>query len=180
MLACSYESEQRSGLIQAIYDPSNAFCVSEMVRRSTAPTNDGDYVAAHGVPVPMMMICKTYIAGRGGMLDYGTYNTRLATALLEMGPAMRTVVPTADTIAGHYKSLAASWDYMARFFGPSKEPNPNPTDIINLAANLNRFMLALHDVPSDRVRNAALSGNITWYQDTQWLGPLTLTHYPLR
>ena len=56
VLACSYESEQRSDLIRAIYDRSNAFCVSEMVRRSTAPTNDGDYVAAHGVPVPMMMI----------------------------------------------------------------------------------------------------------------------------
>ena len=127
----------------------------------------------------MMMICKAYVAGRGGMLDYGTYNTRLATALLEMGPAMRTVVPTADTVADHQRSLAACWDYMARFFGPGKEPNPNPTDIINLSANLNRFMLALHDVPSDRVRNAALSGNISWYQDTQWLGPVTLTHYPL-
>lgn len=178
VLACSYESEQRSGLIRAIYAPSNAFCVGEMVRRSTAPTNDGDYVSAHGVPVPMMMIFKTCVAGRGGTFDYGTYNVRLATALLEMGPAMRTIVPTADVVADH-PSLAASWDYMARFFGPGQEPSPNPTDSIDLGACLNRFMIALHDVPSDRVRNAALSGSTSWYSESQWLGPVTLTHYPL-
>ena len=179
VLACSYESEQRANLIRAIYDPSNVFRVSEMVRHCTAPTNDGDYVPAHGVPVPMMYICKNRVVGRGGMIDYGTYNTRLANALLEMGPAMRAVVPTADVVADHYQSLAASWDYLARFFGPGAEPSPNPNDVVDRAACLNRFVLALHDVPSDRVRNAVLSGNLSWYNESQLLGPVTLTHYPL-
>lgn len=50
-----------------------------MLAPSLTLTNEGDGVDGHPVPVPQICIYLTFVAGRGGMLDYMTYNTRIDT-----------------------------------------------------------------------------------------------------
>src|SRR5450756_536584 len=99
-----------------------------MLAPSLTLTNEGDGVDGHPVPVPQICIYLTFVAGRGGMLDYMTYNTRIASVLVEMAENLGW---DADELA-HAKTMRHdSWIYIAQFFGPRAEPLPNPNDSIN-------------------------------------------------
>jgi len=92
-----------------------------MINVALTPKNDGDGVAGHPKPVPDVYIGCVYTAGRGGMLDYMTYNTRSSQILVDMAANLGW---DADALAAARTKLHATWAYLGCFFGPSAEADP--------------------------------------------------------
>jgi len=147
--------------------------LTRMLQSALTPENMGDGVVGHPNPVPHVYIYATYTAGRGGMLDYMTYNTRACSVLVDMAENLGWA--KAKVASAHTK-LYASWSYFARFFGPNAETNPNPMDVVNTGANLPRFTLAFNEFGDQRFLDIVNSGDRSHYYEPQLLGPITLTH----
>lgn len=152
-------------------DAANPLNIEKILASALTPHNDGD--GAGTALVPQEKIYKSYSAGRGGMLDYMTYNTRVCDVLVEM--AANLGWSSAKTASGRAK-LHTSWSYMARYFGPNALPNFNPTDVVHLDSCLPRFALAWHDFGDPRFMEVLTSGPRDSYYEPQLLGPVTLTH----
>ena len=147
--------------------------LARMLTSALTPVNDGDGVAGHPVPTPQVYVYLQNTPGRGGMLDYMTYNARSCTILVDMA---RNLGWSAAQVTAARTKLHATWSYLARFFGPDAEPNFNPLDVVNLSANLPRFTLAYNDFGDQRFLDVMNSGNRVDYYEPQFLGPITLTH----
>ena len=147
--------------------------LARMLTSALTPVNDGDGVAGHPVPTPQVYVYLQNTPGRGGMLDYMTYNARSCTILVDMA---RNLGWSAAQVTAARTKLHATWSYLARFFGPDAEPNFNPLDVVNLSANLPRFTLAYNDFGDQRFLDVMSSGNRVDYYEPQFLGPITLTH----
>jgi hypothetical protein len=154
-------------------DQSNVLGLESMLASALTPMNQGDGVPGHPVPAPHVYVYLGYTAGRGGMMDYMTYNTRAYSVLVGMAENMGWDVQ--KTAAARSK-LHASWSWLARFFGPEAEPNFNPVDVVELDANLPRFWLPFQEFGDARFQQVALSGDWAAYYEPQLLGPVSLTH----
>ena len=163
--------------VHKILDPGYVFSVQSIVDHACAGRNDGDGVPGHPVPVPANNIFKPGALdnpGRGGCVDYMTYNTRMDTILLLMAQAQG-----AD-VAKQVAEVKVSWDYLQRFFGANAEPSPAPNDAIDLPVNLSRFVIVYHLFPGEqRLLDVLKSGDLASYDENQFLGPTTLTMWPL-
>jgi hypothetical protein len=159
--------------VDEILNGSGVLNVSRMLQSALTPENGGDGVAGHPNPVPHVYIYATYSAGRGGMLDYMTYNTRACSVLVDLAQNLGW---DSVKVASARTKLYNSWSYMGRYFGPSAEADPNPMDIVNVNANLPRFTLAYHDCGDQHFLDIVGSGARADYYEPQLLGPVTLTH----
>jgi hypothetical protein len=162
------------------FDGQNQIAWNKVLEAMLNVRNEGDGVTSHGVPVPAMYVNKVYVAGRGGAIDYCTYNARLADVMLDMAPGLRLDGRPALELADVKDRLAATWTYLARFFGPGAEPAPMPGDKMDMSTsgNLPRFVEAYHDLGGKRLLAVADSGDLYNYYEPQLLGPVTLTHWP--
>lgn len=151
-------------------DPSNILGLDSMSRASLEPRNDGVGIAGHPASIPQVNMYKKPIAGRGGTLDYMTYNTRVDAVLLELA---ENAGWNGTTLRGRLKT---SWDYLARFFGPNAEPSFVPGDVPMTSVDLPRFALAYQAFGDARYLDILNSGNRASYYEPQLLGPVTLTH----
>ena len=163
--------------VSKLFDPKYVFSVQSILDHGCQPRNDGDGVLGHPIPVPTMAI---YMPGlldnpeHGGCIDYMTYNARAHSILLLMAQAQGVQITL------QLAELHVTWDYLRRFFGTAAEPSPANNDVIALQTDLSRFVIALHLFPTDGdLLNAAKSGNTSSYEEPQFLGPTTLTLWPL-
>lgn len=153
-------------------DQRNPLRVPEAVKHAFGPSNDGDNQGTR--PAPEVLILKGNDPGRGGTVDYMTYNARLATLLCDLSGRL------GRPLGGEYQDmLERSWLYLARFFGPGAQPSPNPGDSISSTANLPRFAPAYRAVHEQRLLDVLEIGDRASYYEPQFLGPVTLTHTPL-
>ena len=58
--------------------------------------------------------------------------------------------------------------------------SPNPDDVIDTDVCLPRFTLGYRVIDEDRLRDVLDAGPRAEYYEPQYLGPVTLTHWPLR
>jgi hypothetical protein len=104
-----------------------------------------------------------------------SYNARLATLLFDLSKRL------GRPLGSEYQArLATSWLYLARFFDPGARRSPNPQDIVNAATCLPRFAPAYQDVGQPRLLEVLQAGDRASYYEPQFLGPVTLTHTPLK
>jgi hypothetical protein len=104
-----------------------------------------------------------------------TYTARLATLLCQVADNLGTPLTPRFTPA-----LEVSWLYLARFFDPDAAGSPNPDDVIDVDVCLPRFTLGYRVLDEDRLRDVLDAGPRAEYYEPQYLGPVTLTHWPLR
>jgi hypothetical protein len=163
-----------SDAVDAILNDSSSLVSLESISRAPLmPRNEGDGVTGHAVPAPQVDVYKAPIPGRGGTIDYMTYNTRIANALLELAQNAGWDRSKTSVLR---ERLKGSWDYLAQFFGPGAEPVFVPGDVINADADLPRFALAYRDFGDARYLSILGSGDRSGYYEPQLLGPVTLTH----
>jgi len=151
----------------------NALRADRAVRHALQPDNDGDGLGTR--PVPEVAILRTYRPDRGGTVDYMTYSARLATLLCQVSDNLGRPMSESSRPA-----LSATWAYLARFFDPGAVASPNPTDVINTAVCLPRFTLGFRILGTDRLHAVLDAGDRSTYYEPQFLGPVTLTHWPLK
>ena len=151
----------------------NPLRADRVVDRGLRPENDGDGQGT--APAPAVTIMLMYRPERGGTVDYMTYTARLATLLCQVADNLGR--PLTSQFA---PALEASWLYLARFFEPDAVGSPNPDDVINTDACLPRFTLGYRIVDDDRLREVLDAGPRAEYYEPQYLGPVTLTHWPHR
>ena len=151
-------------------NPDNVLGFANALQAALTPLNDGDGIAGHPVPAPHVYIGGGYTAGRGGTLDYMTYNTRSCHILYDMARNLGRMSENQKV------DLYDTWSYLGRFFGPGAESDPNASDHVNVAANLPRFALAYRSFGDPRFLDILNSGNRASYTEPQFLGPVTLTH----
>lgn len=163
--------------VSKLLDPSYVFSVQSIIDHASGGKNDGDGMSGHPQPVPVNNIFKPGgldNPGRGGCVDYMTYNSRCDLILLLMAQGQGV------DVSRQAEELRASWGYLQRFFGANAERSPAPNDVIDPAACLPRFVLALHVFPGDgRLLGVAKSGDTADYYEPQFVGPTTLTLWPL-
>jgi hypothetical protein len=150
----------------------NALRADRAVQHALRPDNDGDGQGTR--PVPEVAILRTYRPARGGTVDYMTYSARLATLLCQVSDNLGK--PMSEPFR---PALRASWTYLARFFAPGAVASPNPTDVIDTAVCVPRFTLGYRILGTDRLRAVLDAGDRSSYYEPQFLGPVTLTHWPL-
>jgi hypothetical protein len=172
-LAMAHVIGDRATENDILNNKNNALNLSSMLSSALTPKNDGDGVQGHPVPAPHVYVYATNSPGRGGMLDYMTYNTRACSVLVEMADHFGW---DRSKVADAKAKLRTTWDYLGRFFGPNAEPNFNPMDVVNVNANLPRFELAWHQLGVERYQQIAASGDQVEYYEPQLLGPITVTH----
>ena len=163
-----------SGTIAWVLDaPGNVLRADRAVQHALRQDNDGDGQGTR--PAPEVLIMRTYRPARGGTVDYMTYNARLATLLCQVSDNL------GRPMSGPFRpALRGSWTYLARFFDPGAVASPNPTDVINTAVCVPRFMLGYRILGGDRLRAVLDAGDRRSYYEPQFLGPVTLTHWPLK
>ena len=111
---CGYQTVVDS----ILNDSGNILSLESMSTASLSPRNDGDGVAGHPVPTPQVDVYKKPIIGRGGTIDYMTYNTRVCDVFLEVAENANWDAAKTAALRGR---LDATWDYLSRFFGPAAE-----------------------------------------------------------
>ena len=158
-------------------DSSNILGLQSIAKAALSPRNSGDGVAGHPTPTPHIYVYAQRTAGRGGMFDYMTYNTRVVHVLYEMALNAGWDEAKATEVKGR---LHKTWSYFGRFFGPGAEANFNPTDVINYTACVPRFALAYRDFGDAHYLDILCGGTRTGYYEPQLLGPVTLTHSIVR
>jgi len=159
--------------VNEILDGGNVLNLTRMLQSALTPENGGDGVLGHPTPVPHVYIYAINAPGRGGMLDYMTYNTRACNVLVNMAQNLGW---SPAKVAAARTQLHNSWSYFARYFGPGAEADPNPLDVVDVSVSLPRFMLAYHDFGDRRFLDIVGSGARADYYEPQLLGPITLTH----
>ncbi len=150
-------------------DKDNVLRVDNTLDHSLTSKNDGDKMGT--TPAPQSHIYKSAIKGRGGTLDYCTYNARLGSTLAEMGENLGY-----GTLTTYRERLRATWLYLAKFFGPDALHSPNPYDSVNASVDVPRFAQAYSELGDPRLLDVLDSGNRANYYESQLLGPVTLTH----
>jgi hypothetical protein len=150
-------------------DSGNVLRVSNTLDHALTPSNDGDDMGTN--PAPQSHIYKAAISGRGGTLDYCTYNDRIASVLCELGQNLGY-----DTMTVYQGRLRTSWLYLAKFFGPGALHSPNPYDRVNTSVDVPRFAIAYRDLGDSQLTRVLDSGSRQSYYESQLLGPVTLTH----
>ena len=156
-----------------VNDTDDVYGLRSMTRAALKPRNQGDGVAGHPVPVPAVLVYNGPVSGRGGTIDYMTYNARLSTVLYQVA---RNAHWDATPLAILKTRLARTWRYLGRYFAPGAEPPFAPNDRINRTACLPRFGLAYHSLGGRRLRAILNHGSRAGYYEPQLLGPVTLTH----
>ena len=151
----------------------NPLRADRAVDHALRPDNDGDGQGTD--PAPIVTIMRMYRSDRGGTVDYMTYTARLATLLCQVADNLGAPLTRRFTPA-----LEVSWLYLARFFDPDAAGSPNPDDVIDVAVCLPRFTLGYRVLDEDRLRDVLDAGPRAEYYEPQYLGPVTLTHWPLR
>lgn len=154
-------------------DSTDVLSLANITKSSLQPRNEGDGVAAHPNPVPQVDVYKKPIAGRGGTLEYMTYNTRVDAVLLELAERAGWNSTKAATLRSR---LHASWDYLAKYFGADANPPFAPGDAPTGSVCLPRFALAYREFGDARYLDVLNSGDRSFYYEPQLLGPVTLTH----
>ena len=151
-------------------DPGNILGLESMSRSSLEPRNDGVGVPGNPASIPQVDMYKQPIAGRGGTIDYMTYNTRVDAVLLELA---ENAGWNGATLRSRLKT---SWDYLARFFGANAQPSFVPGDVPMTSVCLPRFALAYRTFGDVSYLEVLNSGARSSYYEPQLLGPVTLTH----
>lgn len=168
-VAMAADIGDRATVSWAFANSHNVLRVPNTLTHALVPANSGDGMGT--TPAPQSHIYKANISGRGGTLDYCTYNDRLASVLADMGQHLGY-----GTLSTYTTRLRASWLYLAKFFGPGALRSPNPYDSVNRGVDLPRFALAYHEFSGSRLLAVVRSGARTSYYEPQLLGPVTLTH----
>jgi hypothetical protein len=154
-------------------DTEDVYGLQSMTRAALKPRNQGDGVAGHPVPVPAVLVYSRPVSGRGGTIDYMTYNARLSTVFYQVA---RNAHWDATPLAILKTRLTRTWRYLGRYFAPGAEAPFAPNDTVNLTACLPRFGLAYHTLGGRRLRAILKHGPRARYYETQLVGPVTLTH----
>ena len=173
LLALASQTGDKDTAAWVLEADENPLRADRAVDRALRPDNDGDGQGTD--PAPIVTIMRMYRSDRGGTVDYMTYSARLATLLCQVAdnlgaPLTRKFRP----------ALQASWLYLARFFDPDAAGSPNPDDVIDVDVCLPRFTLGYRVLDEDRLRDVLDAGPRAEYYEPQYLGPVTLTHWPLR
>ena len=172
-LACARVTDNDAVVRRILYDRSFLFNLNHMLAHGLTPANEGDGVAGHPSPVPAIYIYANPVDGRGGGMDYMTYNVRVLHVMVDLA---QHIGWTPSEVAAARARLEKSWAYLGRFFGPGAEPLANPNDVINYGACLPRFALAYRTFGGQHYRDILLSRESSGYYEPQLLGPVTLTH----
>jgi hypothetical protein len=172
-LAMARVTGYRSVVDSILNDPANTLGLESMSKASLPPRNDGDGVAGHPTPVPQVDVYKQPIAGRGGTIDYMSYNTRVNDIFLQIA---ENAGWNATKTAALRTRLKNSWDYLTRYMGPNAEPTFIATDVVSASACIPRVALAYHELGSSRYLEVLQGGDRSGYYEPQLVGPVTLTH----
>ncbi|HQJ97770.1 MAG TPA: alginate lyase family protein, partial [Thermoleophilia bacterium] len=156
---------------------TDVLCLDSMSKSSLTPRNDGDGVSGHASPTPQVNVYKKPISGRGGTVDYMTYNTRLDAVMFEIAENSGWNAGKSATLRTRLRN---AWDYLARYFGPDAEPAFAPNDTPSASACLPRFALAYREFGDSSYLAVLNSGDRSTYYEPQLLGPVTLTHSIVR
>ena len=166
-LACALEAGD-SGRVRAMFRSGYVFRVPQIIRAGSAPHNSGDGCGTR--PVPQVCIMKPGSGnnpGRGGCVDYMSYNERGQAVLFELARAAGRATPAMRREIHH------SFTYLSRFYGPGARKSPAPNDTVNAAAGLPRMQIARH-LFGDSAFAADVRGK-TDLDEPQFLGPVILT-----
>ena len=165
-LAAAIEGDNTT-ILAKLFDPNWTLAVPNIIRAASAPRNSGDN---HGTtPVPQVQIFKEGALdnpGRGGNVDYMTYNERESTLLYELAANLGKGTPT------ELAELKVSWTYLSRFFGPDAQAPVAPDDTIDTACDLARMQMAYHLFGGANF--AADVAGQTNLREVQFLGPTIL------
>jgi hypothetical protein len=172
LLALASQTGDEDTISWVLDDEANPLRADRAVRHALQPDNDGD--GRDTRPVPQVAILRKYREERGGTVDYMTYSARLATLLCQVSDNQGRALTQQSRPA-----LDATWGYLARFFEPGAESSPNPDDVIDLPICLPRFTLGYRVLGGERLREVLDAGPREEYYEPQFLGPVTLTHWPL-
>ncbi|HMK92814.1 MAG TPA: alginate lyase family protein, partial [Thermoleophilia bacterium] len=110
-LAAAIEGHN-STILTKLFDPAWRLAVPNIIHAASAPRNSGDNAGTN--PVPQVQIFKQGSGdnpGRGGNVDYMTYNERESTILYEMAASLGKATTT------ECSEIKTSWTYLGRFFG---------------------------------------------------------------
>ena len=165
-LACAIEGGD-TAVIDHLYDSSYTFNVPQVIHIGSCPHNSGDGQGTD--PVPQVNIFKPGSAdnpGRGGAVDYMSYNERGQAVLYELSRACGHATQTM------YDEIHTSFLYVSRFYGPGAVASPVPNDTVNVAVGLPRMQIARH-LFGDAAFAADVSGQ-TNLNEPQFLGPTIL------
>jgi hypothetical protein len=173
LLGLASQTEDGQTIAWVLDANGNPLRADRAVQHALRPENDGDGQGTR--PVPEVAILRTYRPARGGTVDYMTYSARLATLLCQVSDNLGR--PLSEPLR---PALRASWTYLARFFAPGAAASPNPTDVIDIAVCVPRFTLGYRILGTERLRAVLDEGDRSTYYEPQFLGPVTLTHWPLR
>jgi hypothetical protein len=144
-----YHGIGASALALAILEPGDILSIPAMLKAACRPRNDGGE--------PQVNIFKGYLSGRGGTMDYMTYNARLCSIVMELAQSLSRQVDVAG--------VRRSWEYLTTLYPSS----PNPDDQVNASACMPRFWLAKREFGLG-------TPNATHWREPQYLGPVALTH----
>jgi hypothetical protein len=166
-LACALEGGNRSR-VAAMFRSGYVFRVPQVIRAGSAPHNSGDGCGTK--PTPNVCIMKPGSAdnpGRGGCVDYMSYNERGQAILLELARAAGRSTTTMT------RQIHRSFTYLSRYYGPGAVGSPAPHDTVNVSAGQPRMQIAKH-----LFGGAAFAADVagaTGMTETQFLGPVVLT-----
>ena len=173
-LALAIESHYTK-VLDRLLDPASTytFTVAHVIQHGSAPDNDGDGQGTARVPqVNILKAGANDNPGRGGCVDYMTYNERAQSILYEMAANQGRATQT------ERDQVHQSWVYLSRYFGSDAVPSPAPNDVISMNVDVPRMQQALHlfgdpCFASDvNVYTASISG---WLWEPHFLGPTILT-----
>jgi hypothetical protein len=153
-------------IIAKLLDPSWRLSVPNIIHAASAPHNSGTDANS---PVPQVQVFKPGASdnpGRGGNVDYMTYNEREATILYEMAAGLGKATST------ELAELKVSWTYLSRFFGPDAQAPVAPNDTINVPTDLSRMQMAYHLF--GEANFASDVAGQTDLREVQFLGPTIL------
>jgi hypothetical protein len=164
-LACAIEGGN-TARIAAMYSSSYTFNVPQVIHVGSCPHNSGDGTM---VNVPQVNIFKPGSGdnpGRGGAVDYMSYNERGQAVLYELSRACGRATTTM------FDEIHTSYAYVTRYYGAGAVGSPVPNDTVNVSAGLPRMQIAKH-LFGDAAFAADVSGQ-TNLNETQFLGPTIL------
>ncbi len=173
LLALASQTGDDATIAWVLDAAENPLRADRAVDHALRPDNDGD--GRGTTPAPEVAILRMYRPERGGTVDYMTYSARLATLLCQVSDNLGTPLT-----AEFRPAIDATWTYLARFFAPDAERSPNPDDVVDVAVCLPRFTLGYRVLGGERLRAVLDDGPRDSYYEPQFLGPVTITHWPLR
>ena len=165
-LAAAVEGHNTT-IVTKLFDPSWRLAVPNIIHAASAPRNSGDNAGTK--PVPQVQIFKQGSGdnpGRGGNVDYMTYNERECTILYEMAANLGKATAT------QLNEIKTSWTYLSRFFGSGAKAPVAPNDTISKPTCLSRVQMAYHLFGGSTF--ASDVAGQTDLREVQFLGPTIL------